>query len=178
MQRKLKVSLYLTSTLGAGEAYVLLFVNRVLCCCKLAYSLHLRQMEQKKMKFLLRSVHIRLRKIVAMNEDLSKKLDKLDKQGVNTQQVRISTVNQMKNLFDLATTLAHDAEQPPKFRQEWGRLAAYCAQVMISFLQGLDDTNLDMQYEELKIQLEQVKTLKATGRAKEAVNGTQSSATT
>jgi len=118
-----------------------------------------------------KNLHICFRKVVSDAEALVTNLaeTEMDSKGVNTQEIRTSTLKQLKTLLEMSLTLAKDSELKPKARQDWGRLASYTAQVMVGLMQGLDEKAIDAELLELERLMHEVQAKAKAGKLTEEV---------
>ena len=98
---------------------------------------------------------------------------------IDTQQMRTKTLNNLQELFDLATELAkgnlktqtQGGEQQRitlKQRQMWTRVAAYIAQIINSVASGFDERQIDHDLEKLEKLIDE-----ATAKNKTQETGTK-----
>lgn len=118
-----------------------------------------------------KNLHIYFRKVVSDAEALVTNLaeTEMDSKGVNTQEIRTSTLKQLKTLLEMSLTLAKTDDLKPKARQDWGRLAAYTAQVMVGLMQGLDEKAIDAELLELERLMHEVQAKAKAGKLTEEV---------
>jgi hypothetical protein len=80
---------------------------------------------------------------------------------IDTQEIRIKTLNNLQELFTLATDLAKGNPKTQttngetkkvtlKQRQIWARIAAYIAQIINSVAHGFDEKQIDQDLEKLE----------------------------
>lgn len=80
---------------------------------------------------------------------------------IDTQEIRIKTLNNLQELFTLATNLAKGNPKTQttngetkkvtlKQRQIWARIAAYIAQIINSVAHGFDEKQIDQDLQKLE----------------------------
>jgi hypothetical protein len=92
---------------------------------------------------------------------------------LDTQQMRIKTLNNLQELFDLAATLAKGNIKTQteggetqtiklKQRQNWTRIATYIAQIINSVAKGLDERQIDEDLTKLETMINEITTKNQT----------------
>lgn len=103
---------------------------------------------------------------------------------VNTQEIRVKTLNRLEELFDLAVALAKGEVKTQtengktekvtlKQRQIWARVAAYIAQIMNSVAEGFDERQIDADLDELERLVNEAKAKAKGKKTKRKVKGTK-----